>query len=138
MAALLPHAETSFGIEMGGSPQIGIRINDTLLKTRDDRIQYLQKTIPQKTLFLKLDETLKITKANEKRIKNADLIVVTTQEIDDFSTYKDNKELVRHIMSIVLGQIKRAINNLTQLGIQNFVITADHGHIFGENHRIRK
>jgi hypothetical protein len=133
MAALMPQAETSFGIEMGGGSSIGIRINDTLLKTRDDRIEYLRKIIPQKTLFLKLDETLKITKANEKRIKNADLIVVTTQEIDDFSTFKDNRELVRHIMSVVLGQIKRAINNLAQLEIQNFVITADHGHIFGEN-----
>ena len=133
MAALLPDAHTSFGIQIGGSPSIGVQINDIVLKTRDDRINYLQENAPGKVVVIKLDETQKISKSTEKKIKNSDLIVVTTQEIDDFSTYKDNKELVRHIMSMVLGQIKRGINNLTQMGCRNFVITADHGHIFGDS-----
>lgn len=133
MAALLPEAHASFGIQISGNPSIGVQIDDSILKTREDRINYLRKKAPGKIVVIKLDETQKISKSTEKKLKNADLIVVTTQEIDDFSTYKDNKDLVRHIMSIILGQIKRSINNLVQMGCRNFVITADHGHIFGDS-----
>jgi hypothetical protein len=133
MASLLPEADKSFQITVTGSHDINVKIDDSTLKNREDRVKYLTDKTGQSAVFIKLDETQKITKAIEKKIKNSGLIVVTTQEIDDYSTNKDNKELTRQIMSLVLGQIKRSIRNLSQLGVKNFVITADHGHLFGED-----
>lgn len=133
MGALLPKAEEEFSLVDAGTPPIAPKISEWVLKIREDRVKYLEENSSVKVAVFKHDELLKISKASREKIKNSDLIVVTTQEIDSYGTKEENKELIRQIMSLVLGQIKRVIRNLGDLGVQSFVITADHGHLFGDD-----
>jgi hypothetical protein len=134
MAALLPSAEENFSIVNTKTKKVPLasRINDTVLKTREDRIKYLEENAHVKVTVLKLGEMPKNPKVLKEKIDSADLILITTREID-LHNMEDNKELVRKIMIGVLEQIVTAVRRLRDNGIQNFIITADHGHLFGED-----
>lgn len=131
MAALLPRAEEDFGLVGVKTTSLASRINDRVLKIREDRIKYLEETTPAKVAIFKLGEMPTDSRVLKEKIGDADLIMVTTQEID-MHGMEENPELVRKIMAEVLEQIVAGVRRLRDNGIQNFVITADHGHIFGE------
>ena len=52
-----------------------------------------------------------------------------SQEID-FVGEMDGDMLARQVMDTVIGNLARAVKKLASAGIENFVITADHGHQF--------
>ena len=64
-----------------------------------------------------------------KDIGKASLVVVRSQEID-FVGEMDGDLLARQVMETVIGNLARAVKKLAAAGIENFVITADHGHQF--------
>jgi hypothetical protein len=64
-----------------------------------------------------------------KAIGSAPLVVVRSQEID-FVGEIDGDLLARQVMDTVIGNLARAVKKLATAGIENFVITADHGHQF--------
>jgi hypothetical protein len=131
MAALLPRAEEDFGLVCVKTTPLASRIGDKVLEIREGRIKYLEETTPAKVAVFKLGAMPTDSRVLKKKIGDADLILVTTQELD-LHDMEENPELVRKIMAEVLEQIVAAVRRLRDNGIRNFVITADHGHIFGE------
>jgi len=128
MAALLPGASASFKViehkgklaaEVEGSPMIGIT----------ERLRYLKAKIPG-YCDLVLGSVLELSGSKlRKKIENAPLVVVRSQEIDLIGE-TDGGFVARQLMTGIIGNIARAIRKLSAAGIENFVITADHGHQF--------
>lgn len=133
MAALLPqaHTETTQIVPVGES-RLALQIGDTIIKDRQDRIRYLGNNAGAKVLDIRLDELLpKPNRKTEKAINDAELILITSQEIDLLGE-SGNPFLARQMMDGVLLQLQRAIRVLLQLGVKSIVLVADHGYIFGE------
>lgn len=63
-------------------------------------------------------------------IQNAQLVLVTSQEIDEFGE-KDTK-LARMLMDTMLDQLRRCVRVLRDAGAKTIIIAADHGHLFAE------
>jgi len=130
MAALLPRAEEDFGLVNTKTAPLASRIDDKVLKTREDRIKYLKETAPAKVAVFERGAIPTNSRVLKEKIGDADLILITTRELDIHDM--DDNSMVRKIMAEVLEQIVAAVRRLRGNGIRNFVITADHGHIFGE------
>ena len=130
MAALLPRANENFCIYPDTAP-LTCKINENILKLREDRIKYLKDTAPAKVISFKLGELPKDSKVLKNKIEKADLVLITTQEID-VHNFEGNRDLVHKIMVDVLEQIITAIRKLRDCSVQNIIITTDHGHLFGE------
>ncbi len=129
MAALLPGAERGLGlIEVGG--KLASEVNGQPLRTRKDRVEYLTQQGGYSTEVYTLADMLKPNRVVKERIKEAQLIVVTSQEIDGIAE-KQPPYLARSAMEDVLIYIKRVLHQLTELGITTFIITSDHGFLFG-------
>lgn len=133
MAALLPNAhEASTQIVPVGESRLALQIGDSIIKDRQDRIRYLGNNAGAKVLDIRLDELLpKPNRKTEKAISDAELILITSQEIDLLGE-SGNPLLARQMMDGVLLQLQRAIRVLLQLGVRSIVLAADHGYIFGE------
>jgi hypothetical protein len=80
----------------------------------------------------KLDDLLpKPTKKIREGIKNAQLVLVTSQEIDELCE-QDNITQARRQMDGVLVDLRRGVRVLANLGVQTIVLVADHGHLFAD------
>ncbi|RLB20529.1 MAG: hypothetical protein DRG76_10835, partial [Deltaproteobacteria bacterium] len=131
MAALMPQAENGMELVEAGS-KVAIRIADTLLKDRASRVKFLKKAIEPEPFVCKLSQLVKPSKKIQGQIQDAKVIVVTSQEIDQWGEEGAEEEETRIYMDEVLDKLRKAIRRLAFLGVTNFVVTADHGHIFGE------
>ncbi|MBK9750786.1 MAG: hypothetical protein IPO91_29045 [Chloroflexi bacterium] len=58
------------------------------------------------------------------------MVLITSQEIDESG--ETDAESARLQMDNVLRQLQQALRILVRCGIQTIVLTADHGHLFGE------
>jgi hypothetical protein len=128
MAALLPGAAASFSVveEKG---KLTARIEGTFMAGLADRQKFLKAKIPD-VVDLTLDDVNdRRTSDLARRLGNASLVVVRSQEIDALG---ENVQAgtARSAMANVIGNIRRAIKKLARLGIESFVVTADHGHQF--------
>jgi hypothetical protein len=131
MAALLPRAEVGFCLEEDRG-KLQVSLNGTRLRDRTERIAYLQKHVPGKVVALTLGELFPQPKKNTKdEIRAADLVLVTSQEIDQLCE-SGQEHLARKTMDTVLEDLSRAVRMLASLGVRKMVIAADHGYLFGE------
>jgi hypothetical protein len=64
-----------------------------------------------------------------KRIEGARLIVVRSQSVDALGEL-DSGLLARQTMDTMVGNLARAVRKLAGHGVESFVVTADHGHLF--------
>jgi len=64
-------------------------------------------------------------------IETADLVVMTSQELDELGE-TDNLMLVRTMMDGILVNLRRAIRRLAELGCKTMIVTADHGFLLGD------
>jgi hypothetical protein len=64
-------------------------------------------------------------------IKDADLVLLTSQEIDELCE-QDNVPQARRQMDGVLNDLRRGCRTLADLGVRAIILAADHGHLFGE------
>lgn len=128
MAALLPGASASFTvIEHNG--RFGASIGGAFLPDLSARQKYLKNQIPD-LVDLTLDDVLSgNVKSLQKKIGNAQLIVVRSTEIDAAGE-NTSTAYARRIMGGVIEDIARALQRLAAVGIEDAVITADHGHLF--------
>lgn len=132
MASLLPHADVSPKIAAVSPGKLGLELKGTLIKDRNDRIDYLKANAGAKVFVAKLDDLLpKPKKKDRDGIATSELILVTSQEIDELGE-KDAVNRSRKQMSEILRDLRRGIKGLIELGVERIVLTADHGHIFGE------
>jgi hypothetical protein len=83
-------------------------------------------------MALKLTDVLRLGAKRKKEMKEADLIVVTSQEIDRLGEEGSDHAETRRWMDDMLEQLRRSIRILAKLGVEHFIITADHGYLFAD------
>ncbi len=128
MAALLPGASASFSV-IDSKGKLAASVEGTSMPGWNERRKFLKAKVPD-VVDITLSKVLET--AASKLVKNfgdASLVVVRSQEID-FAGEMDGDMLARHVMDTVIGNLARAVRKLASAGIENFVITADHGHQF--------
>jgi hypothetical protein len=127
MAALLPGASSSFSVvEQRG--KLGVQIDDSFLTNRDGRLNYLQAKVPG-LASARLGEVVSWSSATKKKLTGAQVVVVLSSEIDEAGESTENR-YARSIMGGVVSDVARALQKLSSIGIENAVVTADHGHLF--------
>lgn len=132
MAALLPGAQNAAKVVTAGGGKLALEINETVIKDRKDRVAFLKKHTDVEIFDAKLDNLLpKPSKKVRESIADAQLILVTSQEIDDLCE-QDNITQARRQMDGVLNDLRRGIRVLIDSGVERIVLAADHGHLFAE------
>lgn len=132
MTALLPNAEKGLELVVSAGGKLSIEINGDSIKNRADRIKYFHKHTQSEPVVCKLNQLIKPSKKLQEEIKSAQWILVTSQDLDRLAEEGDGEEEVRIFMEEVLDRLSKGIRRLNSLGIDNIVVTADHGHLFGE------
>ncbi|MFO7695730.1 MAG: PglZ domain-containing protein [Anaerolineae bacterium] len=128
MAALLPGASASFAV-VDHKGKLGASVDGLVMPGLSERLKYLKAKVPDAT-DLTLGKLLGTPSSKlGKLVGDASLVVVRSQEID-FMGEMDGDLLARQVMDTIIGNIARGVKKLAAAGIENFVITADHGHQF--------
>ena len=128
MAALLPGASASFSVVEQGM-KLAVRIEGSSISGLSDRLRFLRTKVPD-AIDISLGKLLSTSPSNlSKTTGDASLVVVRSQEIDALGETVDELT-ARAAMDGVIGNVARAIRKLASVGIENFVVTADHGHQF--------
>jgi hypothetical protein len=131
MASLLPKASQAAKLISVGNGKLALEIAGTIVKDRKDRINFMKAHAGVPVFDLKLDDLLpKPSKKVRDGIQNAQLVLVTSQEIDEFGE-KDTK-LARMLMDTMLDQLRRGVRVLRDAGIKTIIIVADHGYLSAE------
>lgn len=130
MAALMPGADGGMELVDAGAGKVGIRINDTLLKDRVTRVKHFESEVAGRSLVLKLNDLMKPTKKRQQEIADADVLLVTSREIDRHGEETEDEEEARRFMDEVLEKLRRGVRRLALLGVRHIIVTADHGHLF--------
>ena len=132
MASLVPRADQGVKVVPVGGGKLGLEVAGTVLKDRKDRIAFLKAHAGVSVFDAKLDDLLpKPSKKVRDGIQGADLVLITSQEIDELCE-ADNITQARRQMDGVLNDLRRGFRVLADLGVKTIVLAADHGHLFGE------
>lgn len=132
MAALLPKAYESAKVVGVGGGKLALEIGGKVIKDRKDRVAFLKEHAGVEVFDAKLDDLLpKPGKKVKEGIQNAQLILMTSQEIDELGE-ADNLSQARLQIDGVLGQLRRGVRVLADHGIKTIVLVADHGHLFAD------
>ncbi len=132
MAALLPGAHESARVVSVGGGKLALEIDGVVLKDRKDRVEFLRARAGVPVFDAKLDDLLpKPPKKVRDGIRDAELVLITSQEIDELCE-RDNLTQARRQMDGVLNDLRRGVRILGELGVRTIVLAADHGHLFGD------
>jgi hypothetical protein len=132
MAALLPKAGESAKVVPLGGGKLALEIGGEIIKDRKDRVAFLKAHAGVSVFDAKLDDLLpKPTKKVKEGIQSAELILITSQEIDELGE-ADNISQARLQIDGVLSHLRRGVRVLADHGIKTIVLVADHGHLFGD------
>jgi hypothetical protein len=132
MAALLPKAGESAKVVPLGGGKLALEIGGEVIKDRKDRVAFLKAHAGVSVFDAKLDDLLpKPTKKVKEGIQSAELILITSQEIDELGE-ADNISQARLQIDGVLSHLRRGVRVLADHGIKTIVLVADHGHLFGD------
>jgi hypothetical protein len=132
MAALLPKAQDSSKVVALGGGKLGLEIGGKVIKDRKDRVAFLTEHAGVSVFDAKLEDLLpKPTKKVKDGIQNAQLILITSQEIDELGE-QDNMAQARLQMDGVLSHLRRGVRVLADHGINTIVLVSDHGHLFAD------
>ena len=129
MLSLLQYSNEAIDIK-GINGKIMLEIDDNKVNNRSERLKFIAERISNSIEIFKLDDVIRPKKSVRERIKKADMIIVTSQEIDSLCESGDSL-LARQVMSQIILNLKRAIYHLLEIGIEEFVISADHGYLLG-------
>ncbi len=118
MASLVPKADQGVKVVSVGGGKLGLEVAGTVLKDRKDRIAFLKAHAGVSVYDAKLDDLLpKPSKKVRDGIQAADLILITSQEIDELCE-ADNITQARRQMDGVLNDLRRGFRVLADLGIK--------------------
>jgi hypothetical protein len=128
MAALQPGASGSFSVvEQGGT--LGARIEESFLPDLAARKKLAAARVPE-LVDLSLDELLSLAPSKlAKKLDGAQVVVVRSQEIDHAGETGFTFQ-ARQVMDTVIDNLARAMRKLAAAGVENAVVSADHGHLF--------
>ncbi len=128
MAALLPAASGSFSVVAQGK-KLAARIEGTVMTGLADRMKALEARVPD-VVVLSLDQVVQRAPSwLAQKIDRAPLVVVRSQEIDQMGELGEDL-LARRVMDTIIADLARAVRKLGAAGVERFVVTADHGHLF--------
>jgi len=128
MAALLPGAAGSFSVVTEGG-KLGSRVEEAFLPDLAARKKFVAGRVPN-LVDITLDELFSLQPSKlEKRLKGAEVVVVRSQEIDHAGETGFTNQ-ARQVMDTVIDNLARAITRLAKAGVEQSVVTADHGHFF--------
>lgn len=128
MAALLPAASGSFAV-VDQKGKLAVSIEGSVMPGLAERLKLLKAKVSD-VVDLTLGRLLSTPPSRlGKLIGDSSLVVVRSQEID-FMGESDGDLLARQVMDTIVGNIARAVKKLAAAGVENFVITGDHGHQF--------
>lgn len=130
MAALVPGAERGMDLLDAGDGHVAVKIGATVLENRASRLKHVHATSGFKVHDLKLNELMKPKKSLKDEIAKAELVLVTSQEIDRRGEETSDEEEARRYVDEVLEKLRRGVRRLAELGVTEIVIAADHGHLF--------
>jgi hypothetical protein len=131
MAALLPKAHESAKVVAVGGGKLGLEVGGKVIKDRKDRVAFLKEHAGVPVFDCKLDDLLpKPSKKTKEGIQSAQLILVTSQEIDEFG--ESDTKLARLQMDSMLNYLRRGVRILSDHGIKTIILAADHGHLFAD------
>ena len=132
MAALLPKAQGSAKVVAAGGGKLALEIGGKVIKDRKDRVAFLKENAGVSVFDAKLDDLLpKPTKRVKEGIQGAELVLITSQEIDELGE-ADNVAQARLQIDGVLSHLRRGVRVLADHGIKTIVLVADHGHLFAD------
>ena len=132
MPSLLPVRDNEVQVVKVGAGTLGLKIGDKVIKTRAERVEYLKSTTELNVVDAKLEDFLPTPKrALQKKLKEAQLVFITSQEIDQVGE-QGNEAIARRIMDDILHQLRRLFSILADRGVKRIVVAADHGHLYGE------
>ena len=131
MAALVAKGDVQPELISIGERKLALRIGDAVLKDRSSRLDYLVEHVDGKVFSLKLGDLLHPTSSMKDSIHDADLILVTSQEIDEFAERAEPYQ-ARKYMDDALHTLRRACKFLSIHNVSTIIVTADHGYLFGE------
>jgi hypothetical protein len=132
MAALLPKAQGSAKVVAAGGGKLALEVGGKVIKDRKDRVAFLKENAGVPVFDAKLDDLLpKPTKRVKEGIQGAELILITSQEIDELGE-ADNVAQARLQIDGVLSHLRRGVRVLADHGIKTIVLVADHGHLFAD------
>lgn len=132
MAALLPGEQKQVIPSPAGEGKLALDIDGVVVKDRKDRVSFLKKKSGVDFFDVKLEDLLPSPKKKvAEGIGAARLVLVTSQEIDALCE-GDNVPLARRTMDEVLHLLHRAFRVLADLGVDNIILVADHGYLFGD------
>ncbi|HEY2251663.1 MAG TPA: PglZ domain-containing protein, partial [Planctomycetaceae bacterium] len=132
MAALLPGAHESAKVVAAGNGKLALEIDGTVIRDRKERVAFLKSHAGVSVFDAKLDDLLpKASKKIKEGIEKADLILITSQEIDELGE-QDNISQARLQVDGILGHLRRGVRILAENGVKTIVVVADHGHLFAD------
>jgi PglZ domain len=128
MAALMPGASASFSVvEQAG--KLGAMIDGSFLPDLASRKKLAAARLPQ-MIDMTLDSLLGLSQAQlRNKVQSAQIVIIRSQEIDNAGENSTDRQ-ARRIMNEVLGDLATAIQRLARVGIEDAVLSADHGHLF--------
>ena len=132
MAALLPDAGKGIELKKSSGGKLFVDVAGSSIKNRTDRINKLLEISTGVSVCCKLNQLIKPSKKLQNEIKASNWVVVTSQELDRWGEEGDGDDEIRIFMDEVLDKLGKGIRRLAALGIDHIVLTADHGHLFGE------
>ena len=131
MAALMPQADRAVTLLPVADSKLALEVDGVTLKDRKDRVDFLKSRSGVALYAAKLEDLFPLKKAVRIGIEGADLVFITSQEIDQLAE-GDNVGLARRVMDDMQRELLRAIRLLAELGVQTIVLSADHGYLFGD------
>jgi len=132
MAALMPGAEAAIELSDVSGAKPVVRLGSVILRDRSARVKYFEDSVEANVVTCKLNELIKPTKKRQTEIQAASVVLVTSQEIDRWGENPDVEEEARLFMEEMLDRLRRVTRRLAAMGVEQIVVTADHGHLFGE------
>jgi hypothetical protein len=128
MAALMPGASSSFSVEEH-TGKLGARIDEKFLPDLASRKKLATARVPT-LVDVTLDEVLSLQPSKlTKKINGAQIVVVRSQEIDHAGETGFTFQ-ARQVMDTIIDNLARAFRKLAAAGVENAVVSADHGHLF--------
>src|SRR5208283_603555 len=109
MAALLPKAHESGRVVAVGGGKLALETGGKVIKDRKDRVAFLKENAGVSVFEAKLEDLLpKPTKKVKDGFENAELILITSQEIDELGE-GDNIAQARLQIDGVLSHLRRGV-----------------------------
>lgn len=132
MGAMMPDADRGLSIEPASKGKVGVRINDALLRNREERLEHLRNQVPQQVEVVKLHQLAPLTdKKLRDKLSETRLIVVTAaDEIDGL--WERDPSMARRLHDDVFSQLRRGLRTLFGIGVGKVVVVSDHGFLFGQ------